>query len=195
MIQLVPSTSYLLKSDHIPTELTDQFGAIDILHFTATSGGVKELRELLLQANFSPLGQTRLLIINDAHFLSEVMQNTLLKILEEPCPHLIIIVQTPLAQKLLPTVLSRLQPMRGEHKSTYSEQESGKVQELGKARNRDELGVLLRALQNRTRQDSSESSVLRHQRLAALEQALSRVERNCNYKLVLDSLLLHWPAS
>lgn len=195
MIQLQASQSYLLRAECVPTEITDQFEPVDVLKFDAGANLVKDLRAILLQANSSPLGLTRLLIIENAHLLTEIMQNTLLKILEEPCPHLIIVVQTPLANKLLPTVLSRLSVIREVPKLEQTGGTSGDISDLKKARDRDELGRLIDILSVQTRQATAIPASQRYQRLALLEQALSRVERNCNYKLVLDGLLLHWPAS
>jgi len=71
---------------------------------------VEAVRETVQQALLSPSnGHRRVIIIRDAHRLTEKSQNALLKTLEEPPRHLVIILVTHRIGKLLPTILSRCQ--------------------------------------------------------------------------------------
>ena len=54
-------------------------------------------------------GKYKILIVNDSHRLTNASQNALLKILEEPNPTTIIILVTHEIDRILPTILSRLQ--------------------------------------------------------------------------------------
>ena len=72
--------------------------------------GVEAVRDMMKQATLSSSGgRYRVFIVRDAHRLTEKSQNALLKTLEEPPEHLIIILVTHRVGRLLPTVLSRCQ--------------------------------------------------------------------------------------
>ena len=69
---------------------------------------VGRIREALGELSYLPSGGgRRTLIIRDAHRLTEKAQNALLKILEEPAPHMVIILVTHAMGRMLPTLLSR----------------------------------------------------------------------------------------
>jgi DNA polymerase-3 subunit gamma/tau len=60
---------------------------------------------------YAPSGDDRykVYIIDEAHMLSRDAWNALLKVLEEPPPRVVFVFATTEAQKVLPTVISRLQ--------------------------------------------------------------------------------------
>jgi DNA polymerase III delta prime subunit len=71
---------------------------------------VEEVREVLHQLALLPYaGKRRVLIIDDAHKLTEAAQNALLKTLEEPPAHAVVIVVTKELGGILPTIVSRSQ--------------------------------------------------------------------------------------
>jgi DNA polymerase-3 subunit delta' len=71
---------------------------------------VEEVREMQKQLALFPFaGKRRVLIVDDAHKLTEAAQNALLKTLEEPQSHSILILVTHEPGKILPTILSRCQ--------------------------------------------------------------------------------------
>lgn len=73
---------------------------------------VKDIRTVLKELALKPYsGQRRVLIVRDAHVLTEEAQNALLKTLEEPPVHAVIVLVTHRIGRLLPTVLSRCQRM------------------------------------------------------------------------------------
>ena len=76
----------------------------------ATYTGVDNIRELREVTQFQPArDRYRIFIIDEAHMLSAPAWNALLKILEEPPPHVVFMFATTEVQKILPTILSRVQ--------------------------------------------------------------------------------------
>ena len=71
---------------------------------------VRETRSFLSQ--YPAKGNYRVLIIEDAHRLSETAQNALLKTLEEPVSSAVLILVTHEVGAILPTVLSRVKRIR-----------------------------------------------------------------------------------
>lgn len=85
--------------------------ALDIIEIDAASNtGVDNIRDLRERANYAP-GEARykVYIIDEVHMLSTSASNALLKTLEEPPPHVIFILATTEAHKVLPTIMSRCQ--------------------------------------------------------------------------------------
>ncbi len=76
----------------------------------ARFNGVDAIRDLSDSAGFSPsLARLRIYILDEVHMLSTAAWNALLKLLEEPPPHVRFIFATTEVEKVLPTVLSRCQ--------------------------------------------------------------------------------------
>src|SRR6266540_1648063 len=76
----------------------------------ATYTGVDNIRDLREVTQFQPArDRYRIFIIDEAHMLSLQAWNALLKILEEPPPHVIFMFATTEVQKVPPTILSRVQ--------------------------------------------------------------------------------------
>src|SRR6476469_8555001 len=76
----------------------------------ATYTGVDNIRELREVTQFQPArDRYRIFIIDEAHMLSTPAWNALLKILEEPPPFVVFMFATTEVQKVLPTILSRVQ--------------------------------------------------------------------------------------
>ncbi len=76
----------------------------------ASNNGVDDVRDLRENVKYPPLqGNYRVIIIDEVHMLTAAAFNALLKTLEEPPRHLVFILATTEAQKLLPTILSRTQ--------------------------------------------------------------------------------------
>lgn len=83
----------------------------DILEIDAASNtGVDNIRELRERAAVAPTeGKYKIYIIDEVHMLSKSAFNALLKTLEEPPKHVIFIMATTDAYKVLPTIISRSQ--------------------------------------------------------------------------------------
>ena len=71
--------------------------------------GIDDIRELKQRAYLSPMGKKKVYIIDEAHQLTETAWNGMLKLLEEPPPHLVIILCTTQVEKVPLTVKSRCQ--------------------------------------------------------------------------------------
>jgi len=82
---------------------------VDLLEIDAASNtGVDNVRDLIENAMYAPTrGRYKVYLIDEVHMLSKPAFNALLKILEEPPPHVKFLLATTDPQKLLVTVLSR----------------------------------------------------------------------------------------
>ena len=85
--------------------------SMDVLEIDAASNtGVDNVRELRDSARYAPTrDRSKIFIIDEVHMLSNAAFNALLKILEEPPPHVIFIMATTERHKLPATILSRCQ--------------------------------------------------------------------------------------
>jgi len=85
--------------------------ALDVIEIDAASNtGVENIRDLRERVNYAPNeARYKVYIIDEVHMLSTSASNALLKTLEEPPPHIIFVLATTEAHKVLPTVLSRCQ--------------------------------------------------------------------------------------
>ncbi|MFC2035590.1 DNA polymerase III subunit gamma/tau [Chloroflexota bacterium] len=85
--------------------------ALDVIEIDAASNtGVDDIRSLREKVNYAPnQARSKVYIIDEVHMLSNSASNALLKTLEEPPPHVIFILATTEAHKILPTILSRCQ--------------------------------------------------------------------------------------
>lgn len=80
----------------------------DVIEIDAASSGLAEdMRELRQQVRFHPISRYRAVILDEAHELSVKGQQTLLKVLEEPPPHVVFILATTNVDKVLDTIASR----------------------------------------------------------------------------------------
>ena len=84
---------------------------MDIIELDAASNrGIDEIRDIREKVNFAPAqGQRKVYIIDEAHMLTDAASNAFLKTLEEPPPHVIFVLCTTEAHKILPTIISRCQ--------------------------------------------------------------------------------------
>ncbi|MGZ4455278.1 MAG: DNA polymerase III subunit gamma and tau [Nocardioides sp.] len=84
-------------------------GSIDVIEIDAAShGGVDDARDLREKAFFAPVRSTyKVYIIDEAHMVTTQGFNALLKLVEEPPPHLRFIFATTEPDKVLPTIRSR----------------------------------------------------------------------------------------
>ena len=74
---------------------------------------ISQIRDLIWQLSLKPsLASRKITIINDAHLMNNHAQTCLLKTLEEPKGETLLILITDKPQKLLPTILSRLQTIK-----------------------------------------------------------------------------------
>ena len=84
-------------------------GSMDVIEIDAAShGGVDDARELRERAFYTPVsGRFKIYIIDEAHMVTQQGFNALLKLVEEPPPHLKFIFATTEPEKVIPTIRSR----------------------------------------------------------------------------------------
>lgn len=89
----------------------DNGSMVDVVEIDAASNnGVDNIRDLREEAHFLPnMARYRVYIIDEAHMLSIGAVNALLKIMEEPPPHVIFILATTEIHKMPATIQSRCQ--------------------------------------------------------------------------------------
>ncbi len=85
--------------------------SLDVVEMDAASQrGIDDIREIRDRVVLQPVeGRSKVYILDEAHQLTEAAWNALLKLIEEPPPHLLFIFCTTELQKVLPTVRSRCQ--------------------------------------------------------------------------------------
>src|SRR3954449_5500483 len=84
-------------------------GSIDVIEIDAAShNGVDDARDLRERAYFAPVrDHYKVYIIDEAHMVTPQAFNALLKLVEEPPPHLRFIFATTEPEKVIPTIRSR----------------------------------------------------------------------------------------
>jgi len=85
--------------------------SLDVIEMDAASQrGIDDIREIRERVVLQPAeGRYKVYILDEAHQLTDAAWNALLKLIEEPPPHLIFIFCTTDLAKVLPTVRSRCQ--------------------------------------------------------------------------------------
>ncbi len=85
--------------------------SLDVIEIDAASNrGIDEIRNLREKVGYSPgSGIYKVYVLDEAHMLTNDAWNAFLKTLEEPPPHVIFVLATTEAHRILPTVLSRCQ--------------------------------------------------------------------------------------
>jgi DNA polymerase-3 subunit gamma/tau len=84
-------------------------GSIDVVEIDAAShGGVDDARDLRERAFFAPaVSRYKIYIVDEAHMVTMAGFNALLKVVEEPPPHLKFVFATTEPDKVIPTIRSR----------------------------------------------------------------------------------------
>ncbi len=84
-------------------------GSIDVIEIDAAShGGVDDARDLRERAFYAPVsGRYKVYIIDEAHMVTREGFNALLKVVEEPPPHLKFVFATTEPEKVIGTIRSR----------------------------------------------------------------------------------------
>jgi DNA polymerase-3 subunit gamma/tau len=90
--------------------------SLDVIEMDAASQrGIDDIREIRDHVILQPVeGRHKVYILDEAHQLTDAAFNALLKLIEEPPPHLVFIFCTTDLAKMLPTVRSRCQTFRFE---------------------------------------------------------------------------------
>ncbi len=100
----------------------------------ASNNSVENVRDLIEKIHYLPTsGEHKIIIVDEVHMLSVSAFNALLKTLEEPPKHAVIILATTDPQKVLDTVISRC--LRFDFKSMNLETLHGYVSQISKKEN------------------------------------------------------------
>jgi DNA polymerase III subunit gamma/tau len=85
--------------------------SVDVIELDmASHGGVDDARELRDRALFAPASaRKKVYILDEVHMASTAAFNALLKLIEEPPDHVVFTMATTDPQKVLPTIMSRVQ--------------------------------------------------------------------------------------
>jgi DNA polymerase III subunit gamma/tau len=85
--------------------------SLDVIEMDAASQrGIDDIREIRDRVVLQPVeGRSKVYILDEAHQLTDAAWNALLKLIEEPPPHLVFVFCTTDLSKVLPTVRSRCQ--------------------------------------------------------------------------------------
>jgi DNA polymerase III subunit gamma/tau len=85
--------------------------SLDVVEMDAASQrGIDDIRDIRERVVLQPAeGRYKVYILDEAHQLTDAAFNALLKLIEEPPPHLVFVFCTTELQKMLPTVRSRCQ--------------------------------------------------------------------------------------
>ena len=106
---------------------------MDIIELDAASNrGIDEIRDIRDKVNFAPVqGQRKVYILDEAHMLTAGASNAFLKTLEEPPDHVIFVLCTTEAHRILATIVSRCQ--RFDFRRIPSEQVLSRLSEITQA--------------------------------------------------------------
>ena len=123
----------------------NSFAHPDFYLLTAEEAGkdikIEQVKEMAKQAAFAPvLSEHKVCIIDDAGQMTAEAANSLLKLLEEPPPGWLFILITQQAERLLPTVLSRVVRLR------FDAPDSSAVQQILEAKGIAQNAQVLAAL-------------------------------------------------
>ena len=104
--------------------------SVDVIELDmASHGGVDDARELRERALFAPArARRKVYILDEVHMASTAAFNALLKLIEEPPGHVLFAMATTDPQKVLPTILSRVQ--RLDLRRLSADQIAGNVRRL-----------------------------------------------------------------
>lgn len=100
----------------ITEKLLNQYGLnpqkpsqdIEYIEAPKTKITIRQIRDIKKNAYLKPYKHLRAIILKDAHKLSIIAQNALLKILEEPPNNLLIVLEAQNKNQFLKTILSRI---------------------------------------------------------------------------------------
>ena len=107
--------------------------AIDVQEIDGASNtGIDDVRRLRENAAYAPARMRyKIYIIDEVHMLSKAAFNGLLKILEEPPPHVVFVFATTEPNRIPETILSRVQ--RFDFRMLSEEEISGRLREMAQA--------------------------------------------------------------
>lgn len=117
-----------------------------------TQISIEQIRQMLDDIKLQPYNgdKRRIVIIDDAQTLNGVSENAILKLLEEPPPHVMVILIVNELSRLLPTIRSRCYAIQMSHDQdevdqVYSDSGQSKaIKEFVKSAYNEQIGVILK---------------------------------------------------
>lgn len=198
-IGLYPGRSYLLNAPELfIAKIIGEFSLFDTITLDAMEADVKTVRSMIAQAQLLGSSGKRLLLIKKAHCLSDIAQNTILKLLEEPPLALVVVVQTEHSSRLLPTVISRLHllpPISGQMsvgESIFQQGNEKVLSMLSELPRSEIIDVLSEEIIHQRQALLDLPSLIQAKRVELLDLAVKKLNANTNLKLTVDWLLLRW---
>ena len=197
--ELVAGRSYLYLGDADGVErYRAAFDQIDTLIYDGEISDAITARQFVERAQLGAFGSKRLLVVKNADQMSEIVQNTLLKLLEEPPSSVVIVLQTQLPIQLLPTVLSRLHLLEGSAQavsvssSRFENPSAELFNELAALERERLIEVLAVETRSQLSQLLNRPNNQTANRIELLHLAANKLKQNANQKLTIDWLLLRW---
>ena len=180
--------------------------------------GIKEVRILKKKISRKPFGQKyKIIFIQEAESLTIEAQNALLKTLEEPPSHTIIILSVPSEASLLPTIQSRCRIFHlPQEKTSPPSEDSPQIQVLKKIIASQKIGERLELIKPFTKADAKQKQKARPKALEFCQKSLlflslnnsskpshfillkslqnshNLLKNNINVKLVMENMVLEW---
>ena len=113
----------------------------------ASNNGVDDVREIVSNAQYAPIGKMKVYILDEVHMFSQAAWNALLKILEEPPKNVLFLLCTTEEQKIPATIISRCRKLYFERVDLNEivELMEGICEEKGVAYDRDALLMVAKA--------------------------------------------------
>lgn len=180
--------NFLKKMGPLPCNKCDNCLAVndgrslDLLEIDAASNrGIDDVRGLKESAMVSaPGGGFKVFLIDEVHMLTKDAFNALLKIIEEPPSHIVFILATTEPQKILTTVLSRVQ--RFDFKRLTQKEIIQKLKSIAQSEgiNVDEKGLMAIA--------ASSDGALRDAEVSLMKVITSTADKNITADDVTDAL-------
>jgi len=179
---------------------------------------IEQVRELQKNIIIKPIKyEKKMYVIDKADKMTEQSQNCILKTLEEPPAYAIIVLVVTSSDKLIGTILSRVKKLKIEPELENVEKEYPKVCEIVDnnfdtfeilkysdyfVENKDDiidiLGYMIKYCEKKISQSvlsgGQKNDIIINGKLIkiieSVEEALSRLKRNCNFNMVVDNLLI-----
>ena len=209
-MQIEPGKSYLLEGEVLSLQellkieelkdLANDISAIDRITIEERNPDIATVRQTISALSQKPFGKYRLFYMQYADELSDNIQNTLLKFLEEPPSYLILIIHASHSERLLVTILSRLTklntnnvPGLGKKFPDKFLEDYGVSEKWFEKIKRDEAIITLKYYLSEYKHillERPEDEII--QKVMLLENLINRLEAQVNQKLAVHLFLLNW---
>ncbi len=160
---------------------------------TTTSIGIEDVKQMQKKIFLKPIkSKTKAVILEDAQLLTTEAQNALLKVLEEPPAHTIIILSSNSKETLLPTIISRCQVIQLEEEIVQlSEKEQLAYQTFLEALPSSGIGERLKKAEQLAKDKEKAIGWIGKLILVLREKMLDQTESTYYFQLITSFQKLH----